>query len=117
MGFFFSVFVRPCCYSTSGKPCMCVFLDDPDPEGQGFCQAGFSVDFTKVRISICHLWCILCPCQRTNADLSANVRLRLEINERREDESTSPEEPPKWPITSEHNTPNTHLHVHSFTVL
>lgn len=22
--------------------------DDPDPEGQGFCQAGFSVDFTKV---------------------------------------------------------------------
>lgn len=29
----------------------CVFMllaDDPDPEGQGFCQAGFSVDFTKV---------------------------------------------------------------------
>lgn len=27
------------------------FSDDPDPEGQGFCQAGFSVDFTKVRAS------------------------------------------------------------------
>lgn len=25
------------------------FSDDPDPEGQGFCQAGFSVDFTKVK--------------------------------------------------------------------
>lgn len=49
--------------------------------------------------------------------LSANARLHLEINERREDESASPEEPPKWPITSEFNTPNTHLHVHSFTVL
>lgn len=22
--------------------------DNPDPEGQGFCQAGFSVEFTKV---------------------------------------------------------------------
>lgn len=31
--------------------CMCMwFSDDPDPEGQGFCQAGFSVDFTKVKI-------------------------------------------------------------------
>lgn len=28
------------------------FVEDPDPEGQGFCQAGFSVDFTKVRFSI-----------------------------------------------------------------
>lgn len=28
------------------------FLEDPDPEGQGFCQAGFSVDFTKVRFSL-----------------------------------------------------------------
>lgn len=27
------------------------FSDDPDPEGQGFCQAGFSVDFTKVKIA------------------------------------------------------------------
>lgn len=25
-----------------------IFVDNPDPEGQGFCQAGFSVDFTKV---------------------------------------------------------------------
>uniref|UniRef100_A0A8C9VCV5 Integrin subunit alpha 8 n=1 Tax=Scleropages formosus TaxID=113540 RepID=A0A8C9VCV5_SCLFO len=24
---------------------------DPDPEGQGFCQAGFSVDFTKVHVA------------------------------------------------------------------
>lgn len=33
------------------------FSDDPDPEGQGFCQAGFSVDFTKVTIApaICTL--------------------------------------------------------------
>lgn len=32
--------------------CVCVFVllaADPDPEGQGFCQAGFSVDFTKVK--------------------------------------------------------------------
>lgn len=42
------------------------FLDDPDPEGQGFCQAGFSVDFTKVRVSIRHLWHIFRPSQRTN---------------------------------------------------
>lgn len=27
-----------------------IFVDNPDPEGQGFCQAGFSVDFTKVTI-------------------------------------------------------------------
>lgn len=25
--------------------------DNPDPEGQGFCQAGFSLDFYKVRIN------------------------------------------------------------------
>lgn len=25
-----------------------ISADNPDPEGQGFCQAGFSVDFTKV---------------------------------------------------------------------
>lgn len=38
------------------RVCVCVFfLEDPDPEGQGFCQAGFSVDFTKVRFSICPL--------------------------------------------------------------
>lgn len=115
MGYFFSIFVWPCCYSISVHVC---FLDDPDPEGQGFCQAGFSVDFTKVRISICHHWCILRLCQRTNADLSANVRLHLEINERREDESASPEEPPEvvhHPRTQ--YTKHTHLHVHSFTVL
>uniref|UniRef100_A0A8C2ZKZ8 Integrin subunit alpha 8 n=1 Tax=Cyclopterus lumpus TaxID=8103 RepID=A0A8C2ZKZ8_CYCLU len=29
------------------SPCR---TNDPDPEGQGFCQAGFSVDFTKVKI-------------------------------------------------------------------
>uniref|UniRef100_A0A671TQR3 Integrin subunit alpha 8 n=1 Tax=Sparus aurata TaxID=8175 RepID=A0A671TQR3_SPAAU len=28
------------------SPCR---TNDPDPEGQGFCQAGFSVDFTKVK--------------------------------------------------------------------
>uniref|UniRef100_A0A8D3C4U9 Integrin, alpha 8 n=1 Tax=Scophthalmus maximus TaxID=52904 RepID=A0A8D3C4U9_SCOMX len=28
------------------SPCR---TSDPDPEGQGFCQAGFSVDFTKVK--------------------------------------------------------------------
>lgn len=44
------------------------FLDDPDPEGQGFCQAGFSVDFTKVRVSVRHLWRIFRPCQRTNTE-------------------------------------------------
>lgn len=34
------------------KACVFVwFSDDPDPEGQGFCQAGFSVDFTKVKIA------------------------------------------------------------------
>uniref|UniRef100_A0A8C9XXX4 Integrin subunit alpha 8 n=1 Tax=Sander lucioperca TaxID=283035 RepID=A0A8C9XXX4_SANLU len=30
------------------SPCR---TNDPDPEGQGFCQAGFSVDFTKVKIA------------------------------------------------------------------
>ncbi|TMS10670.1 Integrin alpha-8 [Larimichthys crocea] len=29
------------------SPCR---TNDPDPEGQGFCQAGFSVDFTKVTL-------------------------------------------------------------------
>lgn len=50
-------------------PLHCVCLsDDPDPEGQGFCQAGFSVDFTKVRVSIRHLLRIFRPCRRTNTE-------------------------------------------------
>uniref|UniRef100_A0A8C5AZ44 Integrin, alpha 8 n=1 Tax=Gadus morhua TaxID=8049 RepID=A0A8C5AZ44_GADMO len=31
------------------SPCR---TNDPDPEGQGFCQAGFSVDFTKVTTAL-----------------------------------------------------------------
>uniref|UniRef100_A0A674DNN5 Integrin subunit alpha 8 n=1 Tax=Salmo trutta TaxID=8032 RepID=A0A674DNN5_SALTR len=34
------------------SPCR---TNDPDPEGQGFCQAGFSVDFTKVTTITTHV--------------------------------------------------------------
>lgn len=28
--------------------CFVLFVDQPDPEGQGYCQAGFSLEFTQV---------------------------------------------------------------------
>lgn len=78
---------------------MCVsvwFSDDPDPEGQGFCQAGFSVDFTKVKIAAttahyrhdnppAH---ISSPCQSASRGVSSNTRLPFEIYGLWEDEST-----------------------------
>uniref|UniRef100_A0A8C6SX13 Integrin, alpha 8 n=1 Tax=Neogobius melanostomus TaxID=47308 RepID=A0A8C6SX13_9GOBI len=36
------------------SPCR---TNDPDPEGQGFCQAGFSVDFTKLFVCFVSIWC------------------------------------------------------------
>lgn len=115
----FSQWEQWCCLPASVWPLLShlmeavrvCLLEDPDPEGQGFCQAGFSVDFTKVRFSICHLCRIFRSCQRTNTKVSSTMRFSLEIYECREDESTSPEEPLKWPITSEHNTPNTRLRI------
>lgn len=72
---------------------MCFFLDDPDPEGQGFCQAGFSVDFTKVRIaativSYCHdnPSTHLVSSQNANREVSANTSLPTKIYRHREDE-------------------------------
>lgn len=109
--------IRVAAFIPSDGSCACVFFRRPRPRGTGvlpgWLQCGFHEGEVLHLSPLPHILSL----SETTTEVSSAVRLPLEIYECSEDESTSPEEPLKWPITSEHNTPNTHLRTHSFPAL
>uniref|UniRef100_A0A7N6C1S0 Integrin alpha-2 domain-containing protein n=1 Tax=Anabas testudineus TaxID=64144 RepID=A0A7N6C1S0_ANATE len=66
------------------SPCR---TNDPDPEGQGFCQAGFSVDFTKVKTAMASYFGYAVAVTDLNGDGTDDVLVGAPLYMEREMES------------------------------